>query len=466
MRLKVKQSTLNRLFALSGNECAYPSCKQILVDNSGNFTANVCHIEAANIKGERYNLKQSDEERRAFENLILLCPTHHSVTNNTVEYTVSKLKKMKESHEKLYANNPYAAPKTAVVQAQQQTITNNQSNTAVQGPQYNVSNGNLLVGMDAPQVYSLVMQILSTQFPDLVKQASDTATQRVMDFIGRLDGTDNGLSEHLAEPEFYRTFESAVKNAAVSSSEEYRQYLANLLKAKISTPTTNHNMQVSYNDAIEILPKISPNQLKIVALKFVLSRVKFTGQISMRDLIFRLSVMLSSFVDAIINEVELEHLTAHNCARLSIGSSDYFKNFTSNYGHLLRNPIPIPSIDDIGLEQKVVKQLFVKGDSGYAVKDTSLTTDELENMIREVIVEPEQQSKVLAVVSASRLDDSAAKQKLFEHMPILKSLEDKLKDTKFDNFYLTTTGMMLGLMLVEGATGTKLDHSIWIYDPV
>ncbi len=92
--------TLKKLFALSGNRCAFPQCEFPIVDSKGNILGQICHIEAAEKNGPRYNPKQTDEERRSFDNLLLLCANHHIVTNDVDEYTVSVLKKMKEDHEK------------------------------------------------------------------------------------------------------------------------------------------------------------------------------------------------------------------------------------------------------------------------------------------------------------------------------------------------------------------------------
>lgn len=59
----------------------------------------VCHIEAAEENGERWNPNMTDEERRHFSNLILLCPNHHVETNDVKKYTVEILKDMKSKHE-------------------------------------------------------------------------------------------------------------------------------------------------------------------------------------------------------------------------------------------------------------------------------------------------------------------------------------------------------------------------------
>ncbi|WP_172953346.1 hypothetical protein [Klebsiella pneumoniae] len=43
-----------------------------LINSYGQYVGNVCHIEAAEVGGERYNKSQTDEDRRAYSNLILL----------------------------------------------------------------------------------------------------------------------------------------------------------------------------------------------------------------------------------------------------------------------------------------------------------------------------------------------------------------------------------------------------------
>ena len=103
-RLEPLPETKRQLFLLSRNKCAFANCEQILLDQSGHFIGEICHIEAANKGGERFNPSQTNEERRHISNLLLMCPTHHGVTNNFKEYPVSRMKEIKCQHEgKAYA---------------------------------------------------------------------------------------------------------------------------------------------------------------------------------------------------------------------------------------------------------------------------------------------------------------------------------------------------------------------------
>ena len=96
-------TTIKRLFLLSCNQCAAPNCNNSL-EAKDNLTiiAKICHIEAASPDGPRYNPIMSDDDRRDFNNLILLCDECHSIIDNKEnedKYPVELLKQWKSDHE-------------------------------------------------------------------------------------------------------------------------------------------------------------------------------------------------------------------------------------------------------------------------------------------------------------------------------------------------------------------------------
>lgn len=107
-RLKPKESTVKSLFAKSGNQCSFSGCDELMVGSSGNVIGQICHIEAAKEGGPRFNSNQTNEERRKEENLILLCPTHHVVTDDEIKFTTPTLVEMKSSHENKMQNSTFS----------------------------------------------------------------------------------------------------------------------------------------------------------------------------------------------------------------------------------------------------------------------------------------------------------------------------------------------------------------------
>jgi hypothetical protein len=102
-RLRPTLPTIRTLFAHSGNQCAFPDCAHPLIDQYGNFVAQVCHIESAELGGERFNAAMTNEERRMPANLMLMCLRHHVETNDVIRFPVARLRQMKEAHERQFA---------------------------------------------------------------------------------------------------------------------------------------------------------------------------------------------------------------------------------------------------------------------------------------------------------------------------------------------------------------------------
>ncbi|OGH00553.1 MAG: hypothetical protein A2426_12690 [Candidatus Lambdaproteobacteria bacterium RIFOXYC1_FULL_56_13] len=98
--------TLKLLYGNAAGRCAFPGCNT-RVTLSEDVPAPQNIGEMAHICGEkptasRYDPKQTNKERNGYENLILLCPTHHTLIDkpeNESLYTVAALKKFKNDHE-------------------------------------------------------------------------------------------------------------------------------------------------------------------------------------------------------------------------------------------------------------------------------------------------------------------------------------------------------------------------------
>lgn len=106
-RISLRRETLNALFAKSGNVCAFPGCNEEMVTSRNQFVGQICHIEAANPGGPRYNPNSTDDDRRSVGNLMLLCYRHHKETDDTTVFDVEFLKAMKCQHERSHGPKPF-----------------------------------------------------------------------------------------------------------------------------------------------------------------------------------------------------------------------------------------------------------------------------------------------------------------------------------------------------------------------
>lgn len=103
-RVHPSRHTVRELYLKSGNRCAFPGCTKFLFNETGTFVGEICHIEAAEPGGERFNPNHSNEERASFANLLLMCHDHHLETDNVEKFDVARLRRIKADHEKLYSD--------------------------------------------------------------------------------------------------------------------------------------------------------------------------------------------------------------------------------------------------------------------------------------------------------------------------------------------------------------------------
>ena len=101
-RLTPKPEVLRELYLLSGNNCAMPKCKNVIIDSMGVVVGHICHIEAAMPDGARFNANMSNNDRRALANLILMCSGHHLQIDSKkyeAKWPVEVVRKLKAEHE-------------------------------------------------------------------------------------------------------------------------------------------------------------------------------------------------------------------------------------------------------------------------------------------------------------------------------------------------------------------------------
>lgn len=104
--------TRKALWSSAGNRCAYSSCNQHLVADlrdpdraaarKGGVIGEEAHIRSSKPLGPRHDPAWAGD-LDAYDNLILLCPTHHTVIdeNDGADWPVERVLHMKSDHERL-----------------------------------------------------------------------------------------------------------------------------------------------------------------------------------------------------------------------------------------------------------------------------------------------------------------------------------------------------------------------------
>lgn len=110
-RVAPTNTTKLRLFADSGGYCQNPKCLSELFRNFGDraiHIAEIAHIISAGDQGPRSNPETTPEERSTHDNLLLLCPTCHTIVDKAEdEYSEQLILKWKEDHRRRISEQFY-----------------------------------------------------------------------------------------------------------------------------------------------------------------------------------------------------------------------------------------------------------------------------------------------------------------------------------------------------------------------
>ena len=216
--------TVKRLFALSGNICAFPLCTVPLVDEvSGKVTGRIRHIKGGQPGGPRYDSNQTEDERHGFENLVLMCPIHHDVIDSDLEsYTVERLSQIKFQHEQ--AQKVSTTPDDKVAHFLIQAMTSNE-----------VLNGSVLLpnsqagGQIAHQITNLLLSHDKSfdieQVMQQRREAHDIQIFQQADLILSEQRLKNGLGNILSDHSYIWSFRSSCKQVSDFLEQEGNQYL-------------------------------------------------------------------------------------------------------------------------------------------------------------------------------------------------------------------------------------------------
>lgn len=96
--------TERALYAFSGMTCYFPDCATpviIFVGDEPVCNVQIAHVYGANANSPRYDPFMTDDERRAFANLVLLCTPHHTIVDrlHPADYPPEELQRWKVQRE-------------------------------------------------------------------------------------------------------------------------------------------------------------------------------------------------------------------------------------------------------------------------------------------------------------------------------------------------------------------------------
>ena len=446
----------------------FPDCDNAVFDSKGNYLAEICHIEAAEKGGQRYNDLQDDEERRSYENLLILCRHHHAVTNDENEFTVKKMKEVKQTHEKQFLENQFQVTDYQIEQAIEQFLQVQGNTQTGAGTQINTQTMsgvvNIQQGLTSEQTEQMITTIFEQNFPKLVQGAAEKAEANVKKFAKiffekanvKLTKEEQGK---MSDPDIQKTLLKAIDFNATHDDDDLREYLTNLMIQRIKRDEENLQ-KIVYNEAISTVEKITNSGLKIITLNFALFGVRYHFVKDIKSL-EKLLNSLKPFLNFNNTNSEFQHIQYSGCGTYSsLMEYNIFDTWRDNYSTVFHRPFTEKEIAELQLSKELTNEIVEGSNDQFRIKIQSVKLLgeklEKENLSKEIIDNASKQYK-------SHLMDNKEIEEIVRAVPIGKEILDILENSDVRFIERTSVGTALAINYADQIIGSQLDISKWIF---
>lgn len=172
--MTISEKSIKLLWSNSAGICSFTGCQvRLAVEEAAEYSpytlGEMAHIKGNKPKSNRYDKNQSQTQRDGYENLILLCPTHHTLIDqkeNEDRYSIEILHEMKREHERFILNrlNPI---KLESIESLKDLISQYLAENHLAWEQYGPTSDNARKNPNNDQVYALwTSERLSTIVPN------------------------------------------------------------------------------------------------------------------------------------------------------------------------------------------------------------------------------------------------------------------------------------------------------------
>lgn len=460
-----KISTIKKLFALSGNKCAFSECKQELITEDRVIVADICHIEGEKENSPRYNSERRPEELDDFPNLILMCKTHHKIIDdNEGKFSVDELLRIKNNHEQKYQNNPYQISDEELDRVF--NIELNQTISQLGSGNQNVTQfGDINLGITSINETSKLFQLLfELNFPKLREEAQKAAQKSADEyckiFMKEAESKlDLEKIKKLSDPDIQATLMESIMDAGRKNDKDLHKNLAYLMIQRINVDDDDLE-KILYNEAIKTIGKLTPNQLKIISCCLVLRYIKPDQIASLEGLEEHIKKFIYPFLDFKDSFADYQHIEYCGCGSImGVGTWSYRDRIKDENPQIYHYVVSSDEITPLNLPLSIQNDLFESNnDSTLEFKfknrkklDEYLATQKLENKAR-----------IQEKFSDAERRENERFSKFVESSESIQKILKIVEKTQIKSMNLTSVGFILGIMYYEKITKDTISLEGWI----
>ena len=177
---------------------------------------------------------------------------------------------------------------------------------------------NNYTGISPSDACDLAMKLFYDNFPKLQACAEETAKKRVEELseeiVGKLQKSDVTNLEPFKDPDVQYVLFEAQKNYARFGTKEMLENLSDLIVKRVKYHEGDFVLKVAIDKAIEVVQMLTPEQLDLLSLLFICSRVKFDNINNIKSLESFFTLLNTAFQKADFSAIH--YLNMLGCLQL------------------------------------------------------------------------------------------------------------------------------------------------------
>jgi hypothetical protein len=455
--------TVKRLFTISRNKCAFPECINKIVDlDTGTILGQICHIKARNAKGPRYDPNQSDTERHAFDNLILMCSMRNKfIDDNYDTYTVEVLQKIKANHE-IKSDTSIEIDDNLVQQLLSKSKIEINSIQKMEVQQINI-------GVSFAEARQIAQDVFAANFYHLSKDAENLVKQRANEllesYLREIASRNPESITNSKDPDMQYALYAAQRAYARSGNKDLADILVDIL-ADRAKHVGGSLTQIVLNESIEIAPKLTPSHYDTLSVIFL---HRYVHQRSVNSLNTFLECLRENTLPFLINvrkEVShYQHLEYAGCGSIQLTAISLPEIWRRLYPGLFLKGVTIEAIQelfntDVDYHQYIIQCLH----ENTLYQINAISESVIATKLRENNHNQEMVDKVAGFMKANLMDDKEIQDYVVKNFEESKLLFDVWENSSIKSFNLTSVGIAVAHANVRRKTNQVIDLSHWIKD--
>ncbi|WP_375320667.1 LPO_1073/Vpar_1526 family protein [Aliivibrio logei] len=329
-------------------------------------------------------------------------------------------------------------------------------------------------GISYSDARDIALDVYKSNFLQLSHDAAELARSRAEQltdsFLEKLKEENETAISEMKQPAMQAALYEAQKQYAKSGDEDLEFMLVDMLVQRASTPERN-TKQIVLDEALEVVGKITSEQLNILSLNFALTRL-FRGNVNnLEQLVNHINNELLIFVEANTeyHQSWFEHLAYTGCVTLMDGSS--YKNLPT----LMLNQYP--ALFQNGFDEAEFEQFVGKPMSAFnpllmrcfhtvnLVQFNEMNAELLEKTATKTGFDTADIQKLKQYFSSKLMNQNEVKNYLVEKIPQIEILLNNWggDDNQLSKLQLTTVGIALAQAnYKQKVNSINFDLGIWV----